>query len=300
MRADPRFTDKDLTFWAYVRAVTQSLPNSSRGKDRVVLAYDASDIFTAVLDNDYPVAVLGTPENPSPLLGSLVEYFAYRADLLNNQVKSDLMTVTEAREEFNELCKAVGAGDGEPVLDSKNTKIVARRYVVDGINVRVAMNKQKGEKRNIQYFTGMIDLLMAHALRQQFDEDPHQLTAIGDSERLQATLSRRMDGAFPSVRNPKAIWEIKEYYYTTTFGSKISDAVYVSELDGYELQDVKHFASAPEIILMVDSYGTWWEQGRSYLCRLIDILNMGKVDEIMFGREIFRRIPVVAEEWLND
>jgi hypothetical protein len=33
------------------------------------------------------------------------------------------------------------------------------------------------------------------------------------------------------------------------------------------------------------------------LCRLIDMLHMGYVDEIMFGREILTRLPQLAYEW---
>ena len=31
-----------------------------------------------------------------------------------------------------------------------------------------------------------------------------------------------------------ALWEIKEYYYTTTFGSRVADGVYETLLDGLE------------------------------------------------------------------
>lgn len=51
------------------------------------------------------------------------------------------------------------------------------------------------------------------------------------------TLARRVDGAFPSVINPVAIWEVKEYYHTTTFGSRVADGVYETLLDGMELED---------------------------------------------------------------
>ena len=54
------------------------------------------------------------------------------------------------------------------------------------------------------------------------------------------TLSRRVDGALPSVVNPIAIWEIKEYYYTTTFGSRVADGVYESLLDGMELRELSN------------------------------------------------------------
>ena len=46
-----------------------------------------------------------------------------------------------------------------------------------------------------------------------------------------------------------------------------------------------------------DDYFTWWECGRSYLCRMIDMLHMGYVDEIVFGREVLTRLPELALEW---
>lgn len=42
---------------------------------------------------------------------------------------------------------------------------------------------------------------------------------------------------------------------------------------------------------------TWWECGRSYLCRMIDMIHMGYVDEVVFGREVLTRLPELAREW---
>lgn len=36
-------------------------------------------------------------------------------------------------------------------------------------------------------------------------------------------------------------------------------------------------------LLIIDSHRTWWRMGKSYLCRIIDMLNMGYVDEVLFG-----------------
>ncbi|MEO8960291.1 MAG: hypothetical protein ABI325_00310 [Ginsengibacter sp.] len=60
------------------------------------------------------------------------------------------------------------------------------------------------------------------------DYNPSELTAITENGFPVRTLSRRVDGAFPNIINPHAIWEIKEYYYTTTFGSRVADGVYES------------------------------------------------------------------------
>jgi len=115
------------------------------------------------------------------------------------------------------------------------------------------------------------------------------------------TLARRVDGAFPSPVDPVAIWEIKEYYYTTTFGSRVADGVYETLLDGMELREL---ANAEGIrirhYLMIDSHYTWWECGRSYLCRLVDMLHMGYVDEVFFGYEVIERLPGLVERWIVD
>ena len=114
----------------------------------------------------------------------------------------------------------------------------------------------------------------------------------------QRTLARRVDGAFPSVINPVGIWEIKEYYYTTTFGSRVADGVYETLLDGMELEELEKVAGRKVYhLLILDDHYTWWQCGRSYLCRIIDILHMGFVDEVIFGREVLTRLPEVVREW---
>jgi hypothetical protein len=134
------------------------------------------------------------------------------------------------------------------------------------------------------------------------DYDPRELTTITLDGEPVRTLARRVDGAFPSTTNPIAVWEVKEYYYTTTFGSRVADGVYESLLDGMELEelreheniDVRHY-------LMVDAHFTWWTCGKAYLCRLVDMLHMGYVDEILFGDEVVDELPRIApvEKELN-
>lgn len=53
-------------------------------------------------------------------------------------------------------------------------------------------------------------------------------------------------------------------------------------------------------LLVVDDYFTWWECGRSYLCRLIDMLHMGYLDEVIFGREVVTRLPAVVAGWVEE
>jgi hypothetical protein len=149
--------------------------------------------------------------------------------------------------------------------------------------------------------TAIVNMIVhSRCCGQSCDFDPRTLTRITKHDLPLRALARRVDGAFPSTLNPVAVWEIKEYYYTTTFGSRVADGVYETLLDGMELEelrlnecvDIKHY-------LILDSHFTWWECGRSYLCRVMDMMHMGYVDEVLFGREVVVRLPALADEWLR-
>ena len=96
------------------------------------------------------------------------------------------------------------------------------------------------------------------------------------------------------------MWETKEYYHTTTFGSRVADGIYETLLDGMELSDLRA-AEGIRVLhyLIIDARYTWWECGRSYLCRIIDTLHMGYVDEVLFGREVVDRLPVLVRQWVR-
>jgi hypothetical protein len=213
---------------------------------------------------------------PTALGQSLWDYFKFRADALNNTVEPLLMTAKQAAELFAKHRRRLSPACPIP------------------------MNKQKGEKKTIAYFTGLINMLLeANTDGFPVNYDPRELTTITVQNAPLRTLARRVDGAFPSAVNPVAVWEIKEYYYTTTFGSRVADGVYETLLDGMELEelrehekiDVKHY-------LMVDAHFTWWDCGKSYLCRIIDMLHMGYVDEVLFGREVLTELPRIVKEWV--
>ncbi len=132
------------------------------------------------------------------------------------------------------------------------------------------------------------------------DYNPYKLTTVTLDGVPLRTLARRVDGAFTSTVNLIAVWEIKEYYYTTTFGSRVADGVYETLLDGLELEELKeHERIDVKHYLMIDDHNTWWNDGRSYLCRIIDMLHMGYVDEVIFGSEVMERVPILAKEWVD-
>ncbi len=126
-----------------------------------------------------------------------------------------------------------------------------------------------------------------------FNDNPLGLSfVLDDNGILVGSSSRRFDGAYPGIVNPKAVWEIKEYYYTTTFGSRVADGLYETQLDGYEFRELNNeHAKKVFHIFFIDAYRAWLGDGKSYLCRIIDFLNAGFVDEVIFGREVLTRWP---------
>ncbi len=277
MKPDRRFLNQPKHFWANVRSVSQHIGYTDRETGRIkvpslegiVGALDELGLKTShVMDNDKQPTELGT---------NLVAYFEHRANTLYAIARQHLMDVAKARRTFRELKKKL-----KPKWN-------------------VPLNKQKGAKRAEAYFTGIINMLIeSNSKGLPCDYSPRELTSVTVNGAPLRTLARWVDGAFPSTVNPIAVWEIKEYYYTTTFGSRIADGVYESLLDGMELEelreheriDVKHY-------LMVDAYDTWWKMGRSYLCRIADMLHMGYVDEVLFGSEVLERLPVLVKEWVS-
>ena len=277
MKANHRFISQPPEFWAYVRLVSQSRNYTERGTDRVK-AINLDEIVEALgkvkLDRRH---VVNEDGQWTPFGASLLEYFDYRARVLNKFVESHLMDVDAARNAFEGLQDQL-----QPTCP-------------------LPMNKQKGDKKARAYFTGIINVLIeANSEGLQCDYDPRSLTTATRDGLPIRTLARRFDGAFTGPVDPVAVWEIKEYYYTTTFGSRVADAIYESQLDGMELMELRK-AERIQIdhYLFVDSHRSWWGQGKSYLCRLIDLLNMGLVDEVLFGSEVMQRLPQLVAQWVQ-
>ncbi len=165
----------------------------------------------------------------------------------------------------------------------------------------IPWNKQKGDKKAPAYLTAVVNM----TIRERCGDlpcnfNPLALTTVTRAREPLRTLARRVDGAFPSLINPVAVWEIKEYYYTTTFGSRVADGVYETLLDGMELEELRQSEGIHVFhYLIIDSLFTWWDCGRSYLCRIVDMLHMGYVDEVLFGREVIERLPLLVDEWIR-
>ena len=278
MIPDQRFVKQPKTFWAYVRTISEAVGYTVRGEGTIRVP-SLSEMVEALDGRGLQGRrICAAKRRKGSSLGTtLREYFACRADTLNRCVRPSLMAVDEAERLFNGLKQALRP------------------------NCPLPMNKQKGDKKAPAFFTGIINMLIeSNARGRSCEYDPRGLITVTRCGKAVRTLARRLDGAFPSTANPIAVWEIKEYYYTTTFGSRVADGVYETLLDGMELEElrinehihVQHY-------LMVDGRYTWWDCGRSYLCRMIDMLHMGYVDEILFGREVKERIPIIVKGWVD-
>ncbi len=275
MKANPEFLNLTNRFWAAVRLLSEEVGYTKRKTNEITRPSEAEIQFVLEgrgLKPDF----LDRDLNGKRFCDVLVAYFAYRATILENNVRLSLMDKTRAEQVFIELCHTLSPKCPLPI------------------------NKQSGEKKVSAYLTGIVNMLIeSNAAGHPCDFDPRKLITFSKEGEPIRTLSRRVDGAFPSTHNPVAIWEIKEYYHSTTFGSRIADGVYETLLDGLELEDlrtkeemhVRHY-------LMVDAYHTWWVQGRSYLCRIIDMLHMGHLEEVLFGYEVVERLPSLVGEWL--
>lgn len=277
MIANPKFQQQPKSFWAYIRILGQHIGYTERGKG-IIKIPTFPEIYAGLnqLGLD-PRKCVNDSGSPTQLGQNIGAYLHYRANVLNNSVKNQLMAAEDARDIFERLQK------------------------ISKYDCPIPMNKQKGDKAKPAYFTGIINMLISNELKGRMcDYSPRKLTTITRGNEAIRTLSRRIDGAFPTVVNPVAIWEIKEYYYTTTFGSRIADGVYETLLDGMELEELRRSEGIHvRHYLMVDAYRTWWEMGKSYLCRMVDMLHTGHVDEILFGKEVIDRIPQLTKEWLK-
>ena len=202
-------------------------------KTRQIRIPSITDIATALeilgLGNRHLVSNSG---RPTALGRELIGYFEHRANVLNNEVEARLMNAEQAARMFQDVQERTGS------------------------QLPVSMNKQKGEKKKPEYLTGIVNMIVEDNLDgEPCDFSPRELTTFTRDDVPIQTLARWVDGAFPSAVNPLAIWEIKEYYHTTTFESRVADGVYEALLDGMELEqlleergiDCKHY-------LMIDAH----------------------------------------------
>lgn len=255
MRANPKYLTRPARFWAHAKYISEQVGYSERAT-KSLKTYTPKQAVAALLE----LAV--KPDND--LLEDVLAYLNWRTQTLNQHVSKQFMNRDQAAAEYENLRKRL-----------KSTRAPS-------------MNKQKGEKRHVAYLSSMVGMIAENVLGPTgFIDDARRLAILTQDDNLEEIFSRRFDGAMPGTENPRAVWEVKEYYGTTTFGSRVADGVYETLLDGYEIEGIRtRHGREIEHFLFIDDHFTWWDCGRSYLCRMMDMLHTGHVDEIFFGREI--------------
>lgn len=276
MLAFEEFRDMTPDFWAFIRYISETLGYSERGTNQVK-SYDFAEVFEMCNINQIAVT--------EELIRDAVLYSQMRADILNNYAARLFMDAEQASMEFRKW---------------------EQIYRIGNYLCKLPLNKQKGDMRQVAFFTAIINILTEKTIREVtgvydqlgFDDDPRGLVYILDDDyQVIGASSRRFDGAYPGIENPLLVWEIKEYYYATTFGSRVADGVYETQLDGFEFKELYERTGRKVYhVLFIDSYRTWWVQGKSYLCRLVDAINSGVVDEVIVGAEVLTRWPELLRE----
>ncbi|MCA1693455.1 MAG: hypothetical protein LC749_01290 [Actinobacteria bacterium] len=271
MKPNRKFQKQPKAFWALVKLVSEGL-GYSQGRTRTIKRYGKAEVDAFLTDR-------GLDPSAVEKLGwdfMLSEYSVYRADTLENVVRPALMDAGAARAEFEQLFKSRSAWAAH-----------------------LPKNKQRGDKAHVNYLGAMVNMLVEQAIgADAFNSNPRGLTTVTRGGLPVRTLARRMDGAYPSINAPKAVWEVKEYYGTTTFGSRVADGVYETMLDGTELVELRKTEGINVAhYLIVDDHFTWWDCGRSYLCRILDMLHDDIIDEVFFGRQVLTEWPAVVASW---
>ena len=278
MQAFDEYRNKDASFWALIKFVSEGLGYTDRRRG-TVKSFSPNEVVSFCSTQGISI------NEQTAYLAA--QYSIQRASLLNDIAQHMLMDAATAEAEFQKLF------------------LYHKRY---GYTCKLPLNKQKGDMKKIAFYTAIINILAEKTIReclhikqQGFDDDPRGLLyIIDDNNNLIGSSSRRFDGAFPNILSPVMVWEIKEYYYATTFGSRVADGVYETQLDGYEFQELYNRTGKKIYhVLFVDAYRTWWVQGKSYLCRLVDAMNAGLVDEVIVGKEAFVRWPALLRSVMN-
>lgn len=275
MIPNAQFSKLPKSFWAAVRTISQHCGYTQVGAIKIPTLDEMREAYAAL---GLEPRTLDLPLTTETAAGEMLSrYFIERARMLTEEAGPNLMNAEQARAEFERLRR-----EFDPQCP-------------------IPMNKQKDAKRAEAFLTGIVNILIeAHVGAHPVNYDPRELTTVTAGGAPLRTLARRVDGAFPSVVNPIAIWEVKEYYYTTTFGSRVADGVYESLLDGMELEELRVSENVDVLhYLMLDARYTWWDCGRSYLCRIVDMLHMGYVDEVLVGREVIQRLPQIVPLWIE-
>lgn len=203
------------------------------------------------------------------LIQPLREYLQLRADLAADLLDR-MRTEDEAKADFREL------SDRE---------------------VRTYGTKMAGYHQSSKVLVATVEIITKEICarhRKTANVDPQQRATVVTESHLWVS-PRRLDGAFPALTNPVALWEIKEYWGKTQGGSKMSDAIYECQLVGTELRAFEDkYGVRVEHFVILDGREQWSFR-QADLRRAVDLLYCGLIDELIVGADVLTVWPIVME-----
>lgn len=132
MKPEERFLLQPRSFWAMVRTISQELGYTVRGTKQVRVPIQ-DDVTRALSKLGlYPSTIEDQHGSLTTLGEKLLDYFDYRAWLLNEKVEPLLMNAEQAKAEYERLYAALSP------------------------NCPIPNNKQKGEKKAPAYLTSIV------------------------------------------------------------------------------------------------------------------------------------------------
>ena len=166
MKAFEQFKREDKSFWFFIRFISEKIGYSKQG---IVQTYTYKMIDELCNKENIEVS----PDR----INKAVLYCDMRANLLNKTIEHNLMDVEEAKSLFEEM-----RNSGQ-------------------YKCKLILNKQKGEKKRVNYYTAIITMLAEGVLGgdDEFDPDPRGLIYLLNNRKIIGASSRRFDGAYPSI-----------------------------------------------------------------------------------------------------
>ena len=135
MKANRKFLNQPLDFWANVKLISQKVGYTQRNTSRIKVPTieEIENVFTELkLDSNKII----TDKKLTTFGRLLIQYFQHRANFLNKSVEPILMDKNKAKKLFLKLKKEL-----KPTCP-------------------LPMNKQKGTKKAPAYFTCIINMLI--------------------------------------------------------------------------------------------------------------------------------------------
>ncbi len=103
MKPEEQFLRQPKHFWAHVRTISQQLGYTHRNTSQIkipTISEIASGLHNLGLQTKH---IVSENEQPTAFTQTLLAYFEYRANILNNFAQQHLMRVEQAQALFNEL-----------------------------------------------------------------------------------------------------------------------------------------------------------------------------------------------------